>query len=192
MDGVIEEPRPKKLKVESDQSNSESCNESVFETEVISNSTMTYFDQIIETRNQPHFECLFDAEEHRLLNDFNALDPKSRTLCFKLFTRIPKWYKINEFLHKIHLVFSTTVEQSSCIQNLFEKHFLNLSDKNNEQCSFDDFFNLMSLKDFKSVCKLYKMPKLDQTKSKLKQALLDTCNKQTTLNFSNSKLSFFR
>lgn len=139
--------------------------------------------------SQPHFKILFNEEEIASFDKFFDLPlPEYNYICYKLFTRLPRWYNINKLCENIHLQMST-VEIQKMHKCLGKSGFV-LTDYNSEPA--EQLLNLLQSKDIKDILDSFRLKGKTGTKSQLINCLLQSCSKQTTLTLTKNSSQILR
>lgn len=138
---------------------------------------------------QPHLKSLFNEEEVRTIERFFTLpQPEYNYFCYKLYTRLPRWYNIFKLCEKIALFMDTNevLKMRDCLrQNGFV-----LTDYSSEPVQ--QLLTLLSVKELKGIRDSFRLKAKIGKKTELIEYLLENCNKQTTLTLSKNSNQILR
>lgn len=137
----------------------------------------------------PHFKNLFSEEELATFERFFCLPlPEYNYFCYKLFTRLPRWYNVFNLCKKIHLQMDTgqILNMHTCLGS---NGFI-LTDYSMEPV--EQLLNLLSVKEIREICDSFKLKFKNCSKSQLIDYLLQNCSKQTTLTLRKNSNQILR
>lgn len=138
---------------------------------------------------QPHLKTLFTMEEIATLERFFSLPrPEYNFLCYKLYTRLPRWYNIFKLCENLHLYMCTN-EISNMCSCLANNGFV-LTDYSSEPV--EQLLNLLTVKEIRQICDGFKFKVKSGQKLQLIEYLLNSCSKQTTLTLSKNSNQILR
>lgn len=133
--------------------------------------------------SQPHLKILFTKEEILVLSKFYDMpEPEYHFLCYKLFTRLPKWYNVLKLSENINLKFDTgrIIEMH---RYLGENGFV-YTDYSMEPLT--QLLNLLPTSDIKEICDSFRLKIKSTTKPQLIENLINNTVKQTTLTLTKN------
>lgn len=138
---------------------------------------------------QPHLKSLFNDEEVRTIERFFSLPlPEYNYFCYKLYTRLPRWYNVFKLCETIRLYMDTNeiLSMRECLQhNGFV--FTDYSSEPVEQ-----LLNLLNVKELREIRDSFRLKAKIGKKSQLIEYLLENCSKQTTLTLSKNSNQILR
>lgn len=154
------------------------------ENEIFNPRAVNFVTKIIKyIFSQPHFECLFNEEEVATLERFYSLPhPEYNFLCYKLYTRLPRWYNIFKLCENIGMCMNQNeiLNMQSCLAS---NGFV-YTDYSSEPLQL--LLNLLNATDIKQICDSFKLKIKSGSKSQKIENLLNNCSKQTTLTLSKN------
>ncbi|GLV39815.1 hypothetical protein CBL_08119 [Carabus blaptoides fortunei] len=121
-----------------------------------------------------YFKLLFTKNEiDLLLALFNAEDKRPKIICLRLYTRLPKWYNLQNFCKEINLNFS-----GNLLQNMLEHKFV---ENDFSHVPIRDLLEMLTREDLKKICDSFKLKKALSKKQSFIDALVDHSKQQSTL-----------